>query len=196
MPSTSEIDNLKKELAAVLDANEYLKKKLSAILDANGYLKNLLDACTKSNDNLKNELASSRTVNENMKLDLDASRSENEALIQKTLNITLQKRFAENNQKLREFIYKQIASVSEVKSNVRTQEKLFTIITELLRHGEVKFDDIENRFWKSKQNRARCLRHLFKLGYVRRIKRGKKTSLVLSPSGKELEKKFGEIMGD
>ena len=133
--------------------------------------------------------------NENLKKELTNVKNDNDILVQKSTHITQQRRFNESRAMFTDFFRNRLDSVTKVKANIKTRRKLFTILTELLHRGEIPYDEIQQRFWKSKQNRARSLSYLRKLGYVGVKKKNKKYILILSPSGKNLESQFENMLG-
>jgi len=193
MYSEIEVENLNKELNNLRTVVESLKNLL------NNY-EITVEILNKENDNLKTrvenlnaQITNLKTGVENLRAESTNLKTENDIWVQKSTNFAHQKRFEDNKTKFTDFFNKQLGTVNKVKANSRMRRKLFTIMTELLQRGEIPYDEIKQRFWKSKQSRARNLGFLRKLGYVAVKKKDKKNILILTPSGKNLEKQF-ELM--
>lgn len=189
------IKNLNKLYMNVEIANETLTKQLMIVQTQNEILNKQLMNLTIANENLKNELMIVKSDNENLRNRLMIVEKDNEILTQNSLHITAQKRYQERNAVIRNYLNGQLSSVSKLKPNRTTQDKMFTIVSELLRRGEIPYTELQKRFWKTKQNRARALSLLYKLGYVQLKKRQKKHYLAISPKGKSLEATFDAMLG-
>lgn len=179
----NELDNLK-------TANESLRNLLDNSETTVEILKKENEMLKSQAENLNAEISGLKNEAENLRLESSGLKNENENLIQKSTGFALQKRFEDNKTAFTDFFNKQLGTVVKVRANSRMRRRLFTIMTELLQRGEISYDEIRDRFWKSKQNRARSLGFLRKLGYVCVKKKDKKNILTITPAGKNLEKQF------
>lgn len=190
--------------------NENLKKELSIIKTDNEILTNFNRNAEKLIENLKKEISIVKNENEslnvqnniykteieNLNIEIANLKLENDDNKEKAKDITLRKAFFQKQSEIKGLIDRNLNSMAKVRVNARTRRKLYSLLMELLRKGEIPYDDIKKFYWKTPQNRSRALKYLKGLGYVSMIKKNRKGFLVLSERGNMLKTQFEKIVYD